>query len=441
LRKHFTIDDGAEYLENWAMSRLPFELLFTLRYMRPKRTFVSIITLISVIGVTLGVAVLIIVLSVMSGFDLQLKSKIMGFNAHLRIFEPGYKLSNYEPIMNIVATNAEVKGVAPLVIGPVLLETQPIEGGSQVMAPWIRGLAPKLESKISILPSSIVRGEFSVSGKGILIGIELARKLHLEVGDNVLIHSPSNLKKMWDCLKAGEQEGISPTEFTVRGIFDVGYYEYNASVVFCSLLNAQDLYDLNEDIHGLIVMLKDPMKVNQVRDQLSKALGDKLEISTWAEENSGMLNALLVEKNVMFYILFFIMIVAAFGITSVLITFVVQKTREIGMLKALGATSGQVMWIFLCQSIFVGVIGVVCGLGLGMLAISYRNEFLHFMNRMTGFELFPSDIYTFSELPARIIPHDIMLICGGSLIICILAGVLPAWNAGRLKPVDALRYE
>ena len=423
------------------MSRLPFELLFALRYLRPKRTFVSIITLISVIGVTLGVAVLIIVLSVMSGFDLQLKSKIMGFNAHLRVFEPGYKLSNYRAVMDAVSTNAEVKGVAPLVIGPVLLETQPIEGGSQVMAPWIRGLAPKYESKISVLPSCIVRGEFNVSGKGILIGTELARKLHLEIGDNVLIYSPSNLKKMRDSAKSEEAEARLTDEFTVRGIFDVGYFEYNASVVFCSLLDAQDLYDLDEDIHGLIVMLHDPMQANLVRDKLSKILGNKLEISTWAEENSGILNALLVEKNVMFYILFFIMIVAAFGITSVLITFVVQKTREIGMLKALGATSGQVMWIFLCQSIFVGVIGVICGLGLGMLAISYRNEFLHFMNQMTGFELFPADIYTFSELPARIIPHDIMLICGGSLIICLLAGILPAWNAGRLKPVDALRYE
>jgi lipoprotein-releasing system permease protein len=164
-------------------------------------------------------------------------------------------------------------------------------------------------------------------------------------------------------------------------------------------------------------------------------------IRTWAEENSSILTALQVEKNVMFYILFFIMVVAAFGIASALITFVVQKTREIGMLKALGATSGQVMWLFLSQSAIVGVLGVASGLGLGMLAITYRNEFLNFMNRITGQELFPRSIYIFDQLPALIVRRDIALICGGSLIICILAGLIPAWSAGRLKPVEALRHE
>jgi lipoprotein-releasing system permease protein len=147
--------------------------------------------------------------------------------------------------------------------------------------------------------------------------------------------------------------------------------------------------------------------------------------------------ALLVEKNVMFYLLFFIMIVAAFGIMNSLITFVVQKTREIGMLKALGATRGQVLWLFLSQSLMVGVVGVVTGFGLGMLAVAYRNPFLHFMNRLTGFELFPASIYSFAELPALIIPGDIALICGSALIICVLAGLIPAWNAGRLQPVAA----
>jgi lipoprotein-releasing system permease protein len=143
----------------------------------------------------------------------------------------------------------------------------------------------------------------------------------------------------------------------------------------------------------------------------------------------------------MFYLLFFIMIVAALCIMSALITFVVQKTREIGMLKALGATNPQVAALFLSQSAMVGVVGVIAGFGLGMLAISYRNEFLHFMNRMTGFELFPASIYGFWELPALITPRDIALICGSALLICVLAGVLPAWNASRLQPVEALRHE
>jgi lipoprotein-releasing system permease protein len=143
----------------------------------------------------------------------------------------------------------------------------------------------------------------------------------------------------------------------------------------------------------------------------------------------------------MFYLLFFIMIVAAFGIMNSLITFVVQKTREIGVLKALGATRGQVVWLFLSQSLIVGVVGVTAGFGLGMLALHYRNPFLHFMNRMTGLELFPASIYSFTELPALIIPSDILLICSSALVICLLAGAVPAWNAGRLNPVEALRHE
>ncbi len=424
------------------MSRLPFELVLALRYLRPKRTYVSIITLISVVGVMLGVAVLIIVLSVMSGFDRQLRDKILGFNAHLKIVKAGSAMRDYEEAIKQVRLNPLVKGVAPFVFGPVLVENDPSDDTSQVLAPYLRGIDPNLESSVSILPSSICPpGSFDVRHKGVLVGREFARKMGLHVGDSIAIASPFSLQKMRKSQKKQEEEYFLPTEFHVAGIFEVGYYEYDASVVVCSLGDAQDLYGLDDSVHGLLVMLHDPYKAALVRTQLSAVLGEHYRMQTWAEENSGILNAIMVEKNVMFYILFFIMVVAAFGITSALITFVVQKTREIGMLKALGATSGQVMWLFLGQSVVVGVIGVLSGLGLGLLALSYRNEFLHFMNRLTGFELFPPSIYNFDELPALIIPGDIALICGGSLLICLLAGLLPAWNAGRLKPVEALRHE
>ena len=212
----------------------------------------------------------------------------------------------------------------------------------------------------------------------------------------------------------------------MRGIFDVGYYEYNLGFVVTSLEDAQDLYVLGDSVHGLEVYLKDAYQATEVQAQLVKALGNDFKITTWMDENSSILGALIVEKNVMFYLLFFIMIVAALCILSALITFVVQKTREIGMLKALGATDLQVAGLFLSQSGFVGTIGVICGFGLGMLAVSYRNEFLHFMNRLTGFELFPASIYGFSELPSLIVPRDIVLICGSALIICVLGGVIPA---------------
>jgi len=227
----------------------------------------------------------------------------------------------------------------------------------------------------------------------------------------------------------------------VRGIFDAGYYEYDARVIVASLDNAQDLYDLDDTVHGLFVMLNDPYQAGVVKRELSQKLGSAFYVSTWMEQNSGILNALIVEKNVMFYLLFFIVLVAALCILSAQITFVVQKTREIGMLKALGASNLQISGIFLGQSAIIGIIGVASGFGLGMLALIYRNAFLHFMNRMTGFELFPASVYGFGELPAVIAPGDVAIICISSFIICILGGVLPAIRAGRLKPVEALRYE
>lgn len=427
------------------MSRLPVELMLALRYLRPKRTFVSVITLISVLGVTLGVAVLIIVLSVMTGFGQQLREKILGFNTHLKVLAAHGTLHDYAHVMNIVVSNQNVKGVAPFVLGQVLVETQPEpeQTGAQALAaaPWVRGVDPAAEATVSVLPRSIVEGEFDLSGRSVLVGREFARMLRTGVGDRLAVYSPRELAKMRKSRGADGEEAVLPDDYVIRGIFDVGYFEYNASVIVTSLENAQEMYELGDDVHGLLVMLKDPDQVELVRAQLERVLGPEYRLTTWTEENAAILNAVAVEKSVMFYLLFFIMIVAALCIMSALITFVVQKTREIGMLKAIGATNAQVATVFLAQSAVVGVMGVIAGLGLGMLALSYRNEFLRFMNRLTGFELFPASIYGFVELPALIVPRDVILICGTALVLCILAGVIPAWNASRLQPVDALRYE
>jgi lipoprotein-releasing system permease protein len=423
------------------MSRLPFELLLALRYLRPKRTFVSVITLISVVGVTLGVAVLIIVISVMSGFDAQLRDKILGFNAHLKVLPRDETMKDYAAVARTVAANPHVRAVAPFVLGPVLLQTEPASGQARVGAPWIRGLNPQIETNMSVLPYSIVEGKFDVTDRGLLIGTEFARNMELTVGDRVEIGSPKMLEA-WK--KASEKENApAPVlpEYEVRGIFDVGYYEYNLSVIVTSLVDAQDLYDLDGSVHGLLVMLYDPYQAPEVEQELAWELGPNYTLRSWMQENASLLNALIVEKNVMFYLLFFIMIVAALCILSALITFVVQKTREIGMLKALGATDRQVSLVFLSQAALVGAVGDLAGYGLGMLALTYRNEFLHFMNRTTGFELFPASIYGFTDLPALIFPRDILLICGSAWVVCILGGVIPAWRAGRLKPVEALRYE
>jgi len=422
------------------MSQLPFELLLALRYLRPRRTFVSVITLISVLGVALGVAVLIIVISVMSGFDQQMRDTILGFNAHLKVVEPGQTMTNYPAVMKKVALDPDVKAVAPTIIEQVLMKTQPSAGQPIAFAPTVRGVDPEAEARVSTLPTSIVEGKFDVGGRGIVIGSVLAHSLGLEVGDRVNIYSPGELAKMEKGRTREEQEAILPDEYEVRGIFDVGYYEYNAMVVVVSLENAQDLYDIGDSVQGLMVMVRDPFAAPRVKEQLEKSLGPRYAVSTWLEESS-ILAAVLVEKNVMLYILFFIVIVAAFGITCTLITFIVMKTREIGLMKALGASNRQVMWVFLGQSLVVSILGIAAGLGAGLLAVAYRNEFLQFMRRLTGWQLFPADVYGFTQLPAKLIPGDIVIICGGSLLICLLAAAFPARFASRMDPVEALRYE
>jgi len=421
------------------VSKLPFELFLALRYLRPKRTFVSVITLISIIGVMLGVAVLIIVISVMSGFDRQMRDKILGFNAHIRVVR-AVPMADYRQVMSVIASNRNVKGVAPYVIGQVLVETEPESGNSQVLAPMIRGIDPRREEQVSALPSSVVDGKFDVTGKGLLVGKSIADRLGLSVGDHLAVYSVRKFHEFKEDRKKGKEEAPLADDYEVKGIFDVGYYEFNELFVIGSMANAQDMYDLEDSVHGLIVMLQDPDKANAVRDQLNRTLGNSFHISTWFED-TPMMAAVMVEKNVMLYILFFIVIVAAFGITCTLITFIVMKTREIGVMKALGASSRQVTGIFLAQSLLVSVLGVMAGLGAGLLSIAYRNEFLGFMRRTTGTELFPASIYQFTELPALVVPRDIVIICGGSLIICLLAAAFPARYAARLKPVAALRYE
>jgi len=428
------------------MSRLPFELLLALRYLRPKRTFVSIITLISVMGVMLGVAVLIIVISVMSGFDSELREKILGFNAHLRIMQVDpatgqpVTMTNYALVMSVVNSNQDVKGATPFVMGRVMVKTERPSGPQQIDAPFLRGVDPQTADNVSLIISNIVAGTNDLTGHGMLVGTDFARNLGLHLGDRVAVYSPRDLEEMDEARKKGQELAITAKDFEVRGIFDAGWWEYNASFVITSLDQAQNLYRLDDDVHGLMVMLKDPYQASRVRNQLEPALGNNLVVTTWTEDNSAML-AVLVEKNVMLYILFFIVIVAAFGITCTLITFVVLKTRDIGVMKALGATGRQIMWIFLSQSMVVSVLGVLFGLGFGMLAVVYRNPFLHLMRKLTGFELFPAKIYMLTELPARIMPGDIAIICGGSFVICLLAAAFPAWHASRLKPVEALRHE
>ena len=424
------------------MSRLPLELLFALRYLRPKRTFVSVITLISILGVMLGVAVLIVVIGVMSGFDRDLREKLFGFDNHIRIQQPGSSLKDYLGLIEAVESEPGVRGVAPYIAGPVVVETQ--TNPPRIAMPTLLAVDPDRAGNLSILPGSMVDGEFDLEGQGMVMGHLLADQLELRRDDPVAIYSHGKLRQIHRSVTGpGENRRLSlPDDYTLRGLFNVGYYEYDANIFVCSVHDAQQLFfDGIDAVHGLRVILEDPYLAHQVQERLQKRLGPSYRVSSWIEDHSSLLEALVTEKNVIRFLLFFIVLVAAFGITSSQITFVVQKTREIGMLRALGSSGRQILLIFFLQSFLVGIVGVVSGLGLGTLAITYRNEFLSWMNRVSGKDLFPAEIYGFSSLPAIVSTTDLLVICGGSLLICAASGILPALNAGRLRPVESLRHE
>jgi lipoprotein-releasing system permease protein len=426
------------------MSRLPFEAFLAFRYLRPRRTFVSVITVISIIGVLLGVAVLIIVIAVMSGFDQQWRDTIMGFNAHLKVYpvEQDKSLTNYQSALRIIAANPAVTGVSPFIRTIVLLKTEPENGEPRLYPPGLVGVDPASVGNVSILPRSMVAGAFDLADNGLLVGRDFASRMNLDVGSRVAIYSPKSVEKMQASAGKTNAEVVLPEDFTVRGIFDVGFPDYNSSVIITSLEDARNLLKMPESsAQALQVKLRDAFLAEKVKGELEKVLPENLAVYTWKEENPEIFSALAVEKNTMFYVLFFIMIVAAFGIVNCQITFVVQKTREIGILKAIGASSRQILWVFMSQSLVVAVLGVGLGFGAAMLALHYRNGFLALMRNVTHADLLPASVYHVYDLPASIQAGDIAFICGTAFITCVLAGLFPAWKASRLQPVEALRHE
>lgn len=413
------------------------------RYLRPKRTFLSVITLISVLGVTLGIAVLIIVLSVMTGFQQELQRKVLGFEPHLVVAKNGF-VDHWEKLSRELQKIPHTKAIAPFVQGPVIVEFQ-----HQRLTPSVRGVDPSKENE---LKSFIKDGAFDLEGDSAVIGSEMAATLGLQVGDRITIYSGQNLNRVLEELdQLKEKKGnanletlrqlILPTELTVTGIFETGRYIYDSEFILVPLHIGQELYNLGDSVHGLALWIEDPNQAFTTQATLREKLPDEFTVSTWVDSNKQLFDAIAMERHVMFFLLMFIILVAAFGIMNTLITVTVQKTRDIGILKALGARTGQIIMIFLAQGMIIGVIGVVTGLALGMTLVRWRNEVSQMLSSVLGVEIFSRTVYQFSEIPAEVVPSDVVLICVSAFMICSLAALIPAWLGSRLDPVKALRYE
>jgi len=429
--------------------KLPFSLFLALRYLKPKRTFLSIITLISVIGVMLGVMVLILVISVMTGFDRELRQKVIDFDAHILVTSEDV-MRDWRALKTKIDNTPGVVATAPYVQGPVIVEFH-----NRRLAPVIRGVDPQQEEKVIPLQKFIKFGKLDLEGESTVLGIELARKLGVSIGDKVTIYSPGNLGQVLDSVKKlenakGDEEKkaidelrdvILPKELTVTGIFETGHYLHDSEFLLVPVYVGQELYGLEDALHGITVRTDNPYGAERVKQKIQQFLEPPEYAQTWIDMNRQYFEAVRLERTVMFFLLFFIVIVAAFGIMSTLITVTVQKRREIGIVKALGANIGQIIWVFLGQGTIVGLFGTLTGLGLGMTLIRYRNEFSHWLASTLHIEIFPREVYQFSSIPAEVVPHDVTIICISAFLICSLAALIPAYFAARLDPVESLRYE
>jgi len=427
--------------------RLPFTCFLALRYLKPKRTFLSLITLISILGVVLGISVLIIVISVMTGFERELQRKIIGFDADVLI-SGNEVMNSWKETLDRTKKTPGVVAAAPFAQGRVIVQFQ-----NHRAVPWLRGIDPEMEQSVANLKQFLVAGEFDLSGDNGIIGSELASTLGVTIGDTIEIYSPHDMGELQKALDNAEgktdnhqelarvRELILPMEITVTGMFNSGRYAYDSDYILVPLHIMQEAYSLGGGVHGIAVRTSDPFTADKVRDRLNKFLQPPFQAVTWIDQNRELFDAIRIERTTMFFVLIFVVIVAAFGIMSTLITSTVQKTREIGLMKALGAQMSQIMWIFVAQGMIVGFFGTLIGLSSGIALVQYRNEVRDFLAATLHIELFPAAVYQFSQIPAEIVPRDVFVICLSGFLICSIAAIIPAYFAARLDPVKALRFE
>ena len=412
---------------------LPFSFFVGLRYTRARKRsgFVSFIALVSMAGIALGVATIIIVLSVMNGFQTEMKSRVLSMVSHAVVNGYNGALEDWPSVRAEAKKMPEVIGSAPYIEAEALLQ------GSETSGAFVRGIDPNLEPDVSEVSKKLVEGvllDLQPGEFNIVLGRDLAYKLGVAVGDKVTLFVPRiNVSPA----------GAMPTSkrFNVVGIFSVGMFEYDSALALVHLQDAQKLYRMGAGVTGVQLKLADMDKALSVARKLAVTLGGGFSISDWTRRHGNLFKAVRTEKVMMFLILCLILTVAAFNLISTLVVTVSQKRADIAILRTIGATPATIMRIFMVQGSLIGLIGTFSGLLMGLFVALNLQKIVPMIERILGFEAMPADVYYISDLPSQVVWSDVGLVIAVSIAFSLLATLYPAWRASRTQPAEALRYE
>jgi lipoprotein-releasing system permease protein len=412
----------------------PLILYIGLRYTRAKRRtqFISFITLTSVLGIALGVTALIAVLSVMNGFEAELRERILGMTSHSTMTGRNGELENWQDLEQRLKGQPKIQGVAPFIEGEVM-----ISADRRVSGTMLRGIDPAYEPRVSEVGNKMRAGELKdlkPGEYGIVLGAELAAYLGAMVGDKITLISPQ--------LNASPA-GIMPRlkRFTVVGVFQVGMFEYDRNMALIHITDAQKLFMLNNAVSGLRLKLDDLFNAPELSQQLAMQFYDEYRVSDWTKAHDNFFKAVKTEKRVMFIILMLIVAVAAFNIVSTLVMVVTDKRGDIAILKTQGLTNGSVMGIFIVLGGIIGVVGTLIGTLGGVLLALNIETIVPAIEKFFGVHFMAADVYYISEVPSKLIWSDVYAIAGMAAILSLLATIYPAWQAAKVNPAEVLRYE
>ncbi len=411
-----------------------FERLMARRYLKAKRRegFISVITGFAFTGIALGVATLIIVMSVMNGFRSELLGRILGINGHIGIMAPsGYPFNNYKEAVKEIAEFEHVKLVIPLIENQLL-----VSSGQAAEGAMVRGISAEDLVKREILKDALTGVDLKdFTGNNVIIGARLAQKMGIIPGDEITLISPNGKVTAFGTVPRMKS-------YQVIGTFEIGMFEYDANFIFMPLASAQQYFGMKGAVSHIDVTLDNDTKLAPMRRLIEESIGGTgAYVYDWKQTNAAFFNAIDVERNVMFLILTLIILVAAFNIITGLIMLVKDKGRDIAVLRTMGATKGMIMRIFFMDGAFIGVVGTALGTALGLLFCHNIENIRQFLQRITGRDLFSAEIYFLSQLPAKVDWFEVTMVVSIALLLSFLATLYPAYRAAKFDPVEALRYE